>query len=70
MKGRPFARRRDSCLERRRRLAPTLMALRALPTRVLAQLDMSSPTVASTDDTLNVMSTFMDVIRHARQQRR
>ena len=46
-------------------LRETLMAFRALPARVLAQLEVVVADGASTDDTLNVMSTFMDVIRHA-----
>ncbi|MDP7435854.1 MAG: glycosyltransferase, partial [Flavobacteriales bacterium] len=46
-------------------LRQTLTAFRALPTHVLAQLEVVVADGASTDDTLNVMSTFMDVIRHA-----
>ena len=46
-------------------LRETLMAFRALPALVLAQLEVVIADGASTDDTLNVMSTFMDVIRHA-----
>ena len=46
-------------------LRETLTAFRALPAQVLAQLEVVVADGASTDDTLNVMSTFMDVIRHA-----
>ena len=46
-------------------LRQTLTAFRALPTHVLTQLEVVVADGASTDDTLNVMSTFMDVIRHA-----
>ena len=46
-------------------LRQTLKAFRALPTHVLTQLEVVVADGASTDDTLNVMSTFMDVIRHA-----
>ena len=46
-------------------LRKTLTAFRALPAQVLAELEVVVVDGASTDDTLNVMSTFMDVICHA-----
>ena len=46
-------------------LRETLTAFRALPAQVLAHLEVVVADGASTDDTLNVMSTFMDVICHA-----
>lgn len=46
-------------------LRETLSAFRALPARVLAELEVVVADGASTDGTLDVMSTFMDVIRHA-----